>query len=334
MRSRLLTVTALAALAALALGGCSSETDTLSDTEAAAAAAGDSSWPRTVEHGAGETEISAAPLRIVSVSPSITGSLLAIDAPLVGSAATTVSPLSDDKGFFTQWADAADEAGVEVVYGDLELDLDAVDLFEPDLIIGSVNGGDATLEAYDQLSEIAPTVLLDYGTVTWQELTTELGTITGLEEQAAATIAEYDDWVAAQAEKIMLPEQPVTAAVYMGADGVWAFGADSPQARLLTALGFTYEAAAEAFRSEQTGANGVDILSAENAASGLAGSRTLFLVAMGGGDPVSAFVGDPLLVNQPAVAADRVHSLGTESFRLDYFSAKNTTQLIVDTFSE
>lgn len=332
MRSRLLAITAATVLAATALSGCTSA-DT-ADAEAQTTTSGDGAWPRTIEHGAGTTEITGQPLRIVSVSPSITGSLLAIGAPLAGSAATTVSPLSDDKGFFTQWASAADDAGVEVVYGDLELDLDAVDLFEPDLIIGSVNGGDATLEAYEQLSEIAPTVLLDYGTVTWQELTTELGEITGLEDDAAATIAEYDEWVAAQAEKITLPDQPVTAAVYMGADGVWAFGADSPQAQLLTSLGFTYAAAAEEFRSEQSGANGVDILSAENAASGLAGAETLFLVAMGGGDPVSTFAADPLLANQPAVSADRVHSLGTESFRLDYYSAKNTTQLIVDTFTE
>ncbi|MFF7291765.1 Fe2+-enterobactin ABC transporter substrate-binding protein [Microbacterium sp. NPDC008134] len=332
MRSRLLAVSALAATAALALAGCSSSPSPAADA-ASDTPTGDGSWPRTIEHGAGETEIPAQPLRIVSVSPSITGSLLAIDAPIAGSAATTVTPLTDDKGFFTQWADAADDAGVEVVYTDLELDLDAVDLFEPDLIIGSVNGGDATLDAYDQLSEIAPTVLLDYGTITWQELTTELGEITGLEDAASATIAEYDEWVATQAEKVELPEQPVTAAVYMGADGVWAFASDSPQAQLLTSLGFTYAGVDEEYRTEQAGANGVDILSAENAASGLGTAETLFLVAMGGGDPVSALSSDPLLANQPAVAADRVHSLGSESFRLDYYSAKNTAQLIVDTFS-
>jgi iron complex transport system substrate-binding protein len=331
MRSRLLAAATVAALSALALAGCAADPD--ADAETGSASAGDGSWPRTIEHDAGETEIPEQPLRIVSVSPSITGSLLAIDAPVAASAATTASPLTDDKGFFTQWAPVADEHGVEVLYGDLQLDLDAVDLFEPDLIIGSVNGGDSTLDAYEQLSEIAPTVLLDYGTVTWQELTTELGEITGLEAEAAATIADYDEWIAEQAEAVTLPEQPVTAAVYLGADGVWAFGEESPQAQLLTALGFAYEPAAEEYRGEQSGANGVDILSAENVASALAGSQTLFLVAMGGGDPVADFVGDPLLANQPAVAAGRVHSLGAESFRLDYYSAKNTVELVVDTFS-
>lgn len=333
MRSRLLAAATVAALSITTLSGCAAASDA-SGSDEASAAAGDGSWPRTIEHDAGETEIPAQPVRIVSTSPSITGSLLAIGAPLTASAAATVTPLTDDKGFFTQWAAVADDAGVEVLYADLTLDIDAIDLFEPDLIVGSVNGGDSTLEAYDQLSEIAPTVLLDYGTVTWQELTGELGEAIGLEQEAADTVAEYDDWVAEQAETLTLPEQPVTAGVYMGADGLWAFGADSPQAQLLTALGFDYAPAAEQFRTEQTAANGIDILSAENMAAGLDDAQTLFLVAMGGGDPVADLTADPLVANQPAVAAERVHSLGTESFRLDYYSAKATAQIVVDLFSE
>lgn len=329
MRPRLL---ATVAVAVLALTGCTASSAPEASDDPTVE--GDSSWPRTIEHDAGETDIPEQPTRIISLSPSITGSLLAIGAPLDATAATTVSPLTDDKGFFTQWAAEADAADVEVLYTDLTLDLDTVDLFEPDLIVGSVNGRDATLEAYDQLSEIAPTVLLDYGTVSWQELTTELGEVTGLEDEAAETISEYDSWIAGQAEGLNLPEQPVTAAVYMGADGVWAFGEDSPLSQLLNALGFTYEPAAEEFSTEQAAANGVDILSAENAASGLGEAQTLFLVSMTGGDPVADFAADPLLANQPAVVSDSLYSLGTESFRLDYYSAKNTVQIIVDTFTE
>ena len=47
---------------------------------------------------AGETK----PARIVSTTPSVTGILLAMDAPLVASAATTPSRLTDAKGFFSQ----------------------------------------------------------------------------------------------------------------------------------------------------------------------------------------------------------------------------------------
>ncbi|WP_251381599.1 MULTISPECIES: Fe2+-enterobactin ABC transporter substrate-binding protein [unclassified Leucobacter] len=213
--------TFIAAMGAiLLLAGCSgTPATTTDDTTAGNTASGD--WPRTIDHAAGSTTIDEAPLRIVSTSPSLTGSLLAIDAPLVAAGAATVTPLTDDKGFFTQWADVADERGVEVAYANLTLDIDAIDQFEPDLIIGSANGGDATSDAYDQLSEIAPTVLLDYSSVTWQELTTELGEITGLESNASERLAEYDSWVAGEAAKLTLPEQPATALVYMGAEGAW-----------------------------------------------------------------------------------------------------------------
>lgn len=286
-----------------------------------------------ITHESGDTEIPEEPLRIVSTSPSITGSLLALDAPLVASGASSVTPLTDDQGFFTQWADIADDRGVEVAYTDLTLDLDAVDAFEPDLIIGSANGGDATADAYDQLSEIAPTVMLDYSSITWQELTTELGEITGLEAEAAALITEYDGWVTEQAAHIVLPEQPATALVYMGADGSWAFTADSPQAELLTSLGFSYAPVVEEYQTDDAQGRGVDILTSENSAAGLADAETILTFAMGGGDLVADFTGDPLLANQAAVKNDRVFSMGVQAFRLDYYSAKLTVELLVDTFS-
>jgi len=324
----------LATTTLVALVGCAAQDATAEPAEAAETSAPSSSdqadWPRTIEHVAGETELDAQPLRIVSTSPSITGSLLAIDAPIIASGAATITALTDENGFFVQWADVAAERGVEVAYGDLTLDIDAIDLLEPDLIIGSANGGDATLDAYDQLSEIAPTIMLDYGTVTWQELTVELGEITGLEIEAAAVLDDYDAWVAEQAELIAVPEQPSTALVYLGADGAWAFGDASPQASLLTSLGFDYVAAD--VEATTPGATGVDVITSENLPSGLGGSQTLFIVQMGGGDPVSTFVADPLTANLPAVTDDRVYSLGSQSFRLDYYSAKNTVELLVDTF--
>lgn len=333
MAKRLFPLIAVAAAAVL-LSGCGAAAASPADSGAATSGARAEGFPRTVEHELGETEIPEAPLRIVSTAPSITGSLLAIDAPLTASAAATVSPLTDDQGFFTQWADVATERGVEVAYGNLTLDIDAIDAFEPDLIIGSSNGGDATSDAYDQLSEIAPTVMLDYSSVTWQELTTEIGAITGLEAEAKERIAEYDGWVAEQAKKIELPEQPTSALVYMGPEGSWAFTEDSPQGELLTSLGFTYAPVAKEFQADDAAGRGVDVLTSENSAAGLAAAQTVFTVAMAGGDPVAEFTSDPLLANQPAVAAGRVYTLGSQSFRLDYYSAKQTVDLLVETFGK
>lgn len=329
--ARRLPTLAATAVAALLLAGCSATTSDVTEADTSVSQTSEG-WPRTIAHAAGSTTIDEQPLRIVSVSPSLTGGLLSLDAPLVATGAAPVTPLTDDHGFFTQWADVAVEREVEVAYTNLELDLDAVDQFEPDLIIGSANGGDTAKDAYEQLSEIAPTVLLDYGDATWQEITGELAEATGLESNADEVLAEYDAWVASEAEKLTLPPQPTTALVYMGAEGSWTFTPESPQAMLLDALGFDYQAPSEQFIAPGQSPS-IGVLTSENTADGLADSGSVVIVAMQGGDPVADFSNDPLLKNLPAIKNGNVYSMGPQSFRLDYYSAKLTVELLVDTFS-
>lgn len=322
--------TAVVLCAALAFAtACSTEPGAGRQAESA----GDGAWPCTVEHEAGTTRIDQAPTRIVSTSPSLTGSLLAIGAPVIATAAAPKTALTDDRGFFSQWAGVVEERGVQVLYPNLELDVDAIDELEPDLIIGSVNGADTVAEAYDQLSEIAPTVLLDYGTQSWQNLTEELGRSTGREQAATDLLAGYESWVAERRADVAPPPQPVAALVYLGPDGAWVFAPDSPQAELLSSLGFEYARLPERFVAEkQAGANGVQIVSSENLAGALSQTKTLFVDAPGGRGAVEDFRKDRLVANVPAVTAARVYSLGPESFRLDYDSARNTVDSIVETF--
>lgn len=310
--------------AALVLTGCTSPSDDGPGT------ASDAGWPRTIEHAAGSTELTAKPLRIVSTSPSITGALLSIEAPLVGTAATTVTPLTDGKGFFSQWAKVADDRGVKVAYSNLQLDLDAIDALKPDLIIGSANGGDSTREAYGQLSEIAPTLLFDYGSVTWQKLTEQVARAVGLEDAGRTVLADYEKWVAGQAARIKLPEQPVTALAYLGADGARAFTAATPQGGLLTSLGFTYHDVPAEYAAK-AGTDSVSV-TVENLPYAFQGAKTLFVVPLGKPDDVTRFAADPLVANAPAVTGRRVYSLGSAAFRLDYYSATKTVELLVSEF--
>lgn len=328
---------ALIAALALALGACSTdsseeqpETTTATDTEETADSG---EWPRTVEHDAGTTEIPEKPLVIVSTSLTITGTLLAMDAPVVATAATSPGPVTDENGFFSQWADVAVERGVEVLYPNLELDLEAVEVAEPDLIIGSTIGADSTLEAYDQLSEIAPTVLFDYGSYSWQELAEKLAEATGLEDGTEALIADYDGWIAEQAAALSLPEQPVSAVSYNGADDSAIFSGTSAQADLLTSLGFTYQAADPQYDVNQGSRADTAFVTAENLPAALGDSQTIFLISADD-SVVADFVSDPLLANQPAVANDRVHTLGLDSFRIDYYSARNIAGVLVGLYGE
>lgn len=110
----------------------------------------------------------------------------------------------------------------------------------PDLILISATGGDSALALYDQLSTIAPTLIINYDDKSWQSLLTQFGEITGHEKQAAERIAQFDKQLAAAKEQIKLPPQPVTAIVYTAAAhsaNLWT--PESAQGQMLEQLGFT-----------------------------------------------------------------------------------------------
>ena len=321
---------ALLAGATLALTACSAgagaDTAAESSGDGTGAATDSGQWPRTIEHAAGETEIPAKPTTIVSTSITLTGTLLAIGAPVVASAATTPGPLTDEHGFFSQWSDEAAAQDVQVLYPDLELDLEAVDALAPDLIIGSSIGQDATAEAYDQLSEIAPTVMLDYGSNSWEELATTLGEATGLEDEAAATVQDFENYVSSAADKIQVPDGPVTALTYNGADGGRMFTESSAQATILTGLGFDYQEGPEELAAQTR--SDVSTYTAENLPAALEGAQVAFLVAADDED-AAAMKADSLLANTTAVSSGSVLPLGPTSFRIDYYSGKQMVDAVV-----
>src|SRR5699024_8215864 len=125
----------------------------------------------------------AQPERIVS-TVSVTGTLLSIDAPVVGSGA------GGNGEFFGQWADIAEDQDVETLWSAGSVDLEALISAEPDLIVTSASGADSLTDNLDELRDIAPTIVVDNAGQTWQELAEELGEATGLEAEAAAAVDE------------------------------------------------------------------------------------------------------------------------------------------------
>lgn len=334
MKRRLLALS----LVALVLSSCTPTDDTSDSTTTTAASASatvdtpttaSAQWPRTIVHDAGETVIEEAPTRIVSTSPSLTGSILALDAPIIATAAAPVTGLTDDKGFFTKWAEEADEKNVEVLYADLEVDLDAIDTFEPDLILGSASAADDVTAEYDQLSDIAPTVLIDMAEPTWEDLLAQIGEATGTEDNVEPLVNNYNQLVAETADSISFPPQPVAAVVFLGPDGGWVAQKEEPVADLLMSLGFDYLATDAALVDQFIGTNAQVTL--ENLPAVLADAETVFLVPIGQGDPVADFTSSPVLANVPAVANGHVYSLGDESFKMDYYGAIATVERLAET---
>ncbi|SNY80291.1 Fe2+-enterobactin ABC transporter substrate-binding protein [Enterobacter sp. CC120223-11] len=279
-------------------------------------------WPRDVTDSRGAHQLEHKPLRIVSTSVTLTGSLLAIDAPVIASGATTPNNrVADGQGFLRQWGDIAKQRHVARLYIG-EPNAEAVAAQMPDLILISATGGDSALALYDQLSTIAPTLIINYDSQSWQSLLTQLGQITGQEKQAAQRIAEFDSQMAKVKQQMKLPPQPVSALVYTAAAhsaNLWT--PESAQGKLLEQLGFTLAPLPAGLHTSQSQGKRHDIiqLGGENLATGLNG-KSLFVFA-GDQKDTDAIEANPLLSHLEAVQNKRVYALGTETFRLDYYSA-------------
>jgi iron complex transport system substrate-binding protein len=140
------------ALTALIAAGCGSDSDSSTETEGTEA-----TGTRPFEHAMGTTDVPLRPQRIVSLhSTAFTWQLANLG---VDSVATVYSPTADPTVYIRlvdpELADRLDAAGM-VSVGESEPNIEAIAALEPDLIVGGAWQSDL----YEQLSTIAPTVLL------------------------------------------------------------------------------------------------------------------------------------------------------------------------------
>ncbi|WP_022871677.1 Fe2+-enterobactin ABC transporter substrate-binding protein [Nesterenkonia alba] len=284
-------------------------------------------WPRTFDNADGTTtEIPAPPEAVLSTTVSTTGTLLAIDAPVVASGA------AGNGEFFQWWADEAEAAGVENAWPAGEVDLEAAYAAEPDLIVVSTTGADSAVDQLEEFQQIAPTIVVDYGAVEWQELAEILAEALGLESQTQELLADYEQDVAEAAESITPPEGEANIISYNGAgeDNPIA-RATGPHAELLTELGFTMEDPDPEWHTQPQQRE--DFVWAPHERLADLEAETTFLLDVGD-DAVEDFLNDPVLANVPSVQADQVYGLGEGSFRIDYYSAVAIIDRLVDIFGE
>ncbi|ADU71503.1 Fe2+-enterobactin ABC transporter substrate-binding protein [Pantoea sp. At-9b] len=281
-------------------------------------------WPRTLQTPLGPFTLQHLPKRIVSTSVTLTGTLLAIDAPVVGSGATSRnSTVADAQGFFTQWGAVAQARHVKPLYIG-QPDAETIAAQNPDLIIIAATGGDSALRLYDQLSAIAPVLVVDYGDKSWQALTLQLGSITGHEEDARRVIAQFNQRVATLRATISLPPQPTSALVYYeDGRGMNLWTAASAQGALLTELGFTLAQPPAGFQGSTSMGKRHDIiqLNGENMAAGVTGNSLLLFAADDG--TVAQLMKNPFLAHLTAIQQRAVFAMGNDTFRLDFYSASN-----------
>ena len=292
-------------------------------------------WPRYLPGIKGEIVLKKQPERILSTSVTLTGSLLAIGAPVIASGATLPGHrIADDQGFFRQWGKVAAEKGVKRLYSG-EPNLEAIAAENPDLIIVSATGNDSALPFYDRLAALAPTLVVNYDDKSWQEVERVLAQATGKEAEAEASIQRYARREQEVKAKLKLPPQPVSALVYNPAIhlvNLWTPA--SAQGKLLASLGFTLAEPTAVLRQASQRLKRRDIIpvSGENLVTGLTGQSILLFAA--GDKAQAALLAEPLVAHSPAVRNKQVYTLGEESFRLDYYSANNVLTRLEQLFSD
>ncbi|MES0833651.1 MULTISPECIES: Fe2+-enterobactin ABC transporter substrate-binding protein [Nocardiopsis] len=319
--SATLTTGAAAATLVLLLAGCGA-----GDTAASPAGEGET---RTVTHLYGDTEIPAEPERVVSVSVTSTPLLLSLDVPVVASGVAGTSALTDDKGFFAQWAQTADERGVEPLPGP-EVGLEAVAAAEPDLIVGNGFGADTVPEElYEQLSGIAPTVVHGESDTAWLDTTDQYAETFARQDRAEEITAEYEALVEEVSADLDTAHDVV---ILTGTpNGFNVFTEESAQGRLATDLGLTVHALPDdvAAPGGQGGERGDIVeLSAERASD--FGDATLLFVNTQGQEIEDYLEVSPTLENIPAWEEDRVFTLGAASFRMDYYSVPMVAERLAE----
>ncbi len=293
----------------------------------------DGAWPRTIEHELGETVIEQPPQRIVNTAASITGTLLAMNAPVIASAATDPSGITDDKGFFSQWADEADAVGVDVLYPGSGFDLESLIVEDPDLVILSVSGTDSVSENYEQIAAQFPTIAVDYSRQSWQELATELGEALGLEDEAQQAIDDFDAYIENAAAKIKAPGNGAAIVSYNGPDGHQGVAkAGGPHADLMEALGVQINEAPEELDTSEQAHDDFAFFSMENLSRAITGDAVFLL--SGTDETVAEFTGEPALANLDAVQNGAVHPLGPTSFRIDPYSGREVADAVVAVLGE
>lgn len=326
LRLRTFGTASLALAAALALSACTGAPAPASSDSPSSSADEDAGWPRTFDNADGSTtEIPAAPQRVLSTAVSVTGTLLALDAPVIASGTSTGG------AWFDQWAGIAEERDVDPIWEVGSFDLEAVIAADPDLIVVATSGRDALLDQVEALQDVAPTIVVDYGGQTWQELADELGEATGREAEADAVEESFDALVDDVAEEITVPAGTANIISFNGA------GQDNPiarkggaQAKLLADLGFTIEDPDPAWHTQAQQREDFVWAPYENLTR--LTSETTFILSA---DDATAqrFAEDPVMANVPSVRAGQVYGLGVNSFRMDPYSATEIVEGVRATFA-
>lgn len=243
-------IAAASAALALTLGACGSPSGATPESTGASTSAGasaETSFPVSIKHIYGTTEITKKPERIATISWVNADAVLALGTVPVGMATDVWG--NNAKGS-TDWKDAkleelgaaigTDKAPVQYSEAD-GVNFTEIAKTQPDLIVAGYSG--LTKEEYEKLSKIAPVIapIAPNYTSSWQQVTTAVGQAMGKSAEAATLISDVEGQLKAAGDaNPVFKETTFIAGNLEPADGginLYATGDSRP--RFLTALGMT-----------------------------------------------------------------------------------------------
>ena len=322
------TVVAIAASAAVVLGlaACSS-----GDTPAEEGA----SDTRTVETSRGEITVPAEPQRIAVLSAGLAGYLFTLDAPIAITDTRLLGVTNLDGGFPPQWAEKAEAQGTEELPAGETLNIEAIALAEPDLIIGGGQGFSAVLaeEAYDQLAAIAPTVLIPSSVNTWQGELEAVADAAGESDKVDGLLEAYEDKVAEVKESITVPGAPVAYFLSLATDEPAFIPPTAALPELLASVGFEADDVMTKANNPELYGSGDSFIISNELLTQVGDAPVMFVVPVAG-RTLEQLQQDPLYASLPAFAENQVYELPATSYRPDYDGVMGTLDLVEETFAQ
>lgn len=228
---------ALFTLAGLAACGSDSDTGDTADAAASGSTEAEDSFPVTVEHKYGSTEIPAKPTKVVVTGLTEQDALLALGTVPVA----TTEWFGEQPGAVWPWAkDALGSAATPTVLSNVDgIQFERINELGPDLILSLYS--DLSQQDYTTLSQIAPTVTMPEGTsnfgISWQDSTRIVGKALG--RSAAADKLVTDTEATLAQVKTDHPDFTGTGLVVTNYEGIFVYGPQDPRSRLMESFGFT-----------------------------------------------------------------------------------------------
>ncbi|WP_446224591.1 ABC transporter substrate-binding protein [Nocardia sp. IBHARD005] len=291
--------------------------------------------PREVPSAKGPVKVPAVPQRIVVLNGNLGGYLYDLEAPVVAADPRLLGVPAKPGEFPAAWAEDAKKQGTKAVPSGENINLEFIAAQRPDLIIGGGQGypGQQSVNAYDQLSAIAPTVLMPTETTYWQDQLRFIAAAVNKPANVDTLIANYQATLTEAKNKIKAPQGGTVVIQSIKSQKPTVFLPTAALPTLLSEVGFTLDTQILAKAGNPTLEQSADFISfSPELINTVIDAPVLFTIPLSGGRSVEELRNDPLYASLPSFQANKVFELPATSSRPDYRTVMTTLDLIVERF--